>query len=485
LALELLSHEAMPVATNHHFSTESVPPVDDAAPAPQPLNWAVVSFLLEDAVWCDWLYREFDGQRIPRTLLGRPSRFGTPYPDRIAVYPDPADPDQLENYAETLQTGQHLVVVISPASGQSPVIEDHLKSFRASGGEERVIVLVVKGEPASPSAEPGTQADEAWLPKWLSWRFHGNQFDVADSMEPLVIDARLGVASLSEVRARLMAALLEIDRARLSEYGAFKRSSTNLHDLPSASLISALQAPSTISFNSIATEEAPATRHSRWPVWATAISAFIALGCLAYWPDRNARPVTQSTPQFRPLPTQIYAPTEPIIPPGESLVEAQPVGTPLSEPAPVAKTPPPVATPQASPAIAEPLTPAQPTAAELTAQKRQELLASRERLVALGESRLANGELEEALEIFEESLAIFQQLAELSNQAPNDLLDLCAMYRRLGALADRQRSAAEARSHFEAARRTLVQWRAKAALPQEATRLLADVETNLRQLRKP
>ena len=122
-------------------------------------SWAGVSFVFEDAFWCDWLYREFDGLRVPRSLIHRPSRHGLPYPDRLSVSPDPADPVQLENYAETLRTAQHLIVIVSPSSGRSELMREHMRAFRAAGGEERIVALIVKGEPGSPMAEPASMND--------------------------------------------------------------------------------------------------------------------------------------------------------------------------------------------------------------------------------------------------------------------------------------------------------------------------------------
>src|SRR5262249_61311736 len=87
------------------------------------------------------------------------------------------------------------------------------------------------------STEPGCEADREWLPKWLEWRFRNNAFDPAPRSEPVVIDARFGISSLSEVRAQLCAALLEVPTSQLAELGVVIRSSPAHFQLPSSKIV--------------------------------------------------------------------------------------------------------------------------------------------------------------------------------------------------------------------------------------------------------
>lgn len=264
---------------------------------PQPMAqscWAAVSFVFEDAPWCDWIYREFDGSRVPRPLAGRPSRHGVPYPDRISVSPDPADPLQLESYADTLRTAQHLVIVVSPNSFHDESAAEHIRLFRAAGGEERIVALVVKGDPASPSAEPGSAADASWMPQWLAYRFVDNAFEPAPPCEPLVIDARLGVSSLAEVRAKLCAALLEVTVPQLGELGVGVRyTAADLAPHPHTSqVIVQMPEPPRTPLPTLSVlasvEGTPVRRHSPWPIVLCSIASVAALAFLAFWPTRNA-----------------------------------------------------------------------------------------------------------------------------------------------------------------------------------------------------
>jgi hypothetical protein len=464
------------------------------------LNWAAVSFLFEDAVWCDWLYREFDGERVPRPLIKRPSRFGIPYPDRISVTPDPADPTQLENYAETLQAAQQLVLVVSPASGQSPMLQEHLRIFKAAGGEERIVALVVKGDPGSPSADPGADSDREWLPPWLTWRFENNQFRDAGPTEPLVVDARLGIASLAEARARIMAALLEVERAALTELGIVTRPTTNLMELPVGHRAPGIPAPtpSTATFVEIAEGETIREAHSNLPLWICGVAALAALGFLACWPDplqHDASRARQTLPVKR-----VQTPGLPIDMP---LVEArpildaaipelsQPIPAPAAAPAngtqvaqlPVTNTPPQgTATIISQPPASAPKAPISQLV-PVTSTARLESATRRDRFTRLAEAQMAEGNSREALDLLENAMDVSREMVGSTSATAGDSLDFAFLARRAGTLAEGLGLPAVARKHYETGRKALADLRTKTSLSLEGMRLLGEFDSLLRQLR--
>jgi hypothetical protein len=518
------------------------------APPFQQACWAVVSFLFQDAVWCDWIYREFDGTRVPRPLLGRPSRHGTPYPDRISVSPDPADPQQLESYADALKLAQHLVIIVSPGSAHAEMMQEHMRIFRASGGEERIIALVVKGDPASPSAEPGNDSDRDWLPKWLEWRFQKNAFDPAPPSEPMVIDARLGVASLSEVRAKLCAALLEVPVAQLPELGVVIRTSPSERALQAApSAILSMPAPAPIptpmpmptplpTLATIATPKMqPPPKHSHWPVVLCAVAAVVALGCLAFWPEKipaPASPKTAKTPlaarnETPEAATQMreLSPVVAVVPVSERVSAGQPTSSSANPASESSTTAPQVHVPEPS-AITLPATPTLPLAAiavpataptppngaatpsgtsgvapasgagavpvspdvepgtpvvmtpeaEAAERKRYELASRRDRLVRLAEMKINAGETEEAIAAFQQAVETANELVNRTDGGHDEVIELALLYRRFGNFAAGANSAAEGRQYFDRGRKALQALRAKGKLPREAIRILNDLE---------
>ena len=183
---------------------------------------------------------------------------------------------QLETYAETLRTAQHLIVVISPNSGRSGLIQEHMRAFRAAGGEERIVALVVKGEPGSPMAEPATLDDREWMPQWLNWRLSEAGFATADRTEPFVVDARMGVATLGEVRAQLLAAMLEVPEEQLSELGIVPRPSTR----PS---ITSLTAQAALAQPMRQNPEQPQIKRRKWETLSILIAAsFVVYGAVLW-----------------------------------------------------------------------------------------------------------------------------------------------------------------------------------------------------------
>lgn len=467
----------MSSSLNRDLGVSSEPP----SAAPVSSSWAVVSFLFEDAVWCDWLYREFDGERIPRPLIARPSRFGTPYPERISVSPDPADPNQLENYGESLRSSQHLILIVSPASGKSPMLQEHMRLFKASGGEERIIALVVKGEPASPAAEPGTEADNDWLPSWLAWRFENNAFKSASRSEPLIVDARLGLQSLAEVRAKIMAALLEVDQAELTELGIVTRPTTTLIEFPSPAQLDAvpMATPSSIRFVEIADSVSQPQRHSNFSIWLCGMAAVSALTFLLCMPDNllghRGTPRIERTSN-RPV-TELSS--------EEPLVEARPIlDAPLPPLSQTANARPAQTTSnvEVTAQVSQPTVrtaPSQPTPAETFT--RSASLSERERLTRLAESQMAEGNSQDALETLTDAIAKGREAAELPDALAADLVSLCHLYKRAGTLAEGLGQPAAAKGFYESGRRLLLEWKTTAPRPKDTLKVLADFESSLRQ----
>ncbi len=177
--------------------------------------WGVISYVPVDLAWCEWLYFTLHGYPVPVALAGQVTHDGFGLPESLSVFPDPDDSSYDHGYAEALKTGRYLIVICSPNSAHSPKVDAHIRDFKRVGGDERIIVLVVEGEPNSGRREP---TNGAWLPPWLRWRLDDRgRFQPADRSEPQIIDARPGRATLDEIMAALLAALMGIS---LSEFDA-------------------------------------------------------------------------------------------------------------------------------------------------------------------------------------------------------------------------------------------------------------------------
>lgn len=375
--------------------------------------------------------------------------------------------------------------------------------FKAHGGEERIIALVVKGEPASPAAEPGNESDRDWLPKWLGWRFENNTFSPAGRDEPAVVDARLGVSSLAEVRAQLFAALLGVQVSELAELGVIIRASSSEHVLQAAHPLASVLPPKPTPMPTFAVAPPePPPKHARWPVALCGVGALAALACLALWPtpDFNSLPLPATSPA--PV-TQNRAPetvavvveqkTEvAVTPPASVMVVAQAA---TLEPAAVevnlTESAPQIAPPE--PAPSAPTEQAVPPVAGLVqipiedqevARKRLDFSRKRDRLIRLAEVKMNAGDHSEALEVFELAIEAAKEITRLGNNDHNSVVELAVLYRRLGVLASNVNSNAEARARFESGRQALMALRASGQLPKEAAKVLSELENAIRRLPK-
>ncbi len=443
----------MPLSLHCESEPNASTSIVDAEPA-----WAGVSFCFEDAFWCDWLYREFDGLRVPRPLIHRPSKHGLPYPDRLSISPDPADPVQLETYAETLRFAQHLIVVISPTSGRSELIQEQMRAFRAAGGEERIVALVVKGEPASPMAEPASLDDREWMPQWLNWRLSEAGFATADRTEPFVVDARMGVATLGEVRAQLLAAMLEVPEEQLSELGIVPRPSTR-PSITSDTVQAALALPM------CENAEQPQIKSRKWETISILIAAGFVVTGAVFWKLGLPPSTVNASSTQRSASVKRLDPDQSAWKPGEPVVAVSVV--PSSD------------TPAKPPISASSVNP------ETDTREFRTLLERRDRLFFLAETRMKKGDNEESHAILKQAADIAGDAIRKSESAPEHLLRAAEIQQRLGLLSSRIASPADARKCFENARQLIQQIRTKSPAFEDGAQLLADIEIGLKQIAAP
>ena len=95
--------------------------------------------------------------RVPRHLIGQNSSFGT-IPSRL--YPIFRDRDELAGAAQlgplieqALDDSSHLIILCSPHAVQSRWVNEEIRMFKAMGKENRVLCLILSGEPMSEDAK--------------------------------------------------------------------------------------------------------------------------------------------------------------------------------------------------------------------------------------------------------------------------------------------------------------------------------------------
>jgi hypothetical protein len=123
-----------------------------------PLKYrAFLTYDRHDKTWGDWLHAELAGYRTNKDLRGRETPVG-PVPKSLR----PIYCDSGESYARlalnaqtstALESSKFLVVLCSPNAAQNEYINEEVRRFKSLGRADRVIPIIVNGEPKQPERE--------------------------------------------------------------------------------------------------------------------------------------------------------------------------------------------------------------------------------------------------------------------------------------------------------------------------------------------
>lgn len=181
--------------------------------------WAFISYSHQDKKWGDWLHKTLETYRVPRRLAGQSGRDGVVPKRAYPVFRDreelPGSSDLGNNINEALRKSRYLIVICSPRSAKSQWVNEEIKAFKAMGREDRVLCLIVDGEPNA-ADKPDTGAEECFP---AAVKFRTNQAGQLSNerTEPIAADARAGKDGKANARLKLLAGILGI------EYDALKQ----------------------------------------------------------------------------------------------------------------------------------------------------------------------------------------------------------------------------------------------------------------------
>jgi len=152
-----------------------------------------------DRKWAKWLHTNLETYRIPKQLLaaGDANRLGRVFRDEEEL---PASSDLSREIDNALEQSRFLIVICSPHTPESKWINQEIVKFRELGRHDRILALLVKGEPAVafPLALREIRSD-------LIGRSHLDRTEIVQ-VEPLAADVR-AIAGESERTAKRMAFL--------------------------------------------------------------------------------------------------------------------------------------------------------------------------------------------------------------------------------------------------------------------------------------
>ena len=110
---------------------------------------------------------------------------------------------------------RYLLVICSPSSATSRWVNEEIKLFKAGGGEDRILCLIVDGEPHA-SDTPGEEALECFPPA-VRYRVDANGELTDERTEPIAADARKSGDGRANAKLKLLSGMLDVGYDELKQ----------------------------------------------------------------------------------------------------------------------------------------------------------------------------------------------------------------------------------------------------------------------------
>jgi hypothetical protein len=187
--------------------------ISSASASPAGRYWAFISYSHADAKWAEWLHRSLETFPVPRALTGRRTPRGHPVPARLfPIFRDreelPGSANLAANIEEALRGSRYLIVLCSPRSAVSRWVNQEIVTFKALGGADRILCVVLDGEPNA-TDRPGAGLLECF-PPGIRFRVDADGNLTSEREEPIAADAREGKDGRRDALIKLAAGLLGV-----------------------------------------------------------------------------------------------------------------------------------------------------------------------------------------------------------------------------------------------------------------------------------
>ena len=179
--------------------------------------WAFISYSHTDEEWAQWLHKSLETYKVPKKLVGRRMPLGT-VPRR--VFPVFRDRDELPgasdlggNIRQALSQSRYIIVICSPKAAVSKWVNEEIKGFKALDRENRVLCLIVDGEP---NAKPESGQLECFPPA-VRFRVNSQGEMTEEPTEPIAADARKGKDGKANAKLKLLSGILNVGYDELKQ----------------------------------------------------------------------------------------------------------------------------------------------------------------------------------------------------------------------------------------------------------------------------
>jgi len=178
---------------------------------------AFISYSHADENWGSWLHRSLETYRTPKPLIGKATNRGEPVPERVfPIFRDreelPTSADLGSTISDALEQARYLIVICSKASAKSRWVNEEIKAFKKMGRSNRILALIVDGEPNAAEGKPGVGVDEECFPQALKHPLgNDGELDLGTIAEPIAADVRPGKDGKQDGLLKLLAGLLGVN----------------------------------------------------------------------------------------------------------------------------------------------------------------------------------------------------------------------------------------------------------------------------------
>ena len=186
---------------------------------------AFISYSHADERHANWLQKALERWQVPRRLAGGEGRFG-PIPERLGkVFLDrdelPSASSLSDEIQAALAASETLIVICSPAAVQSRWVNEEIRSFKALGKAQRVLAVIVDGEPWA--SDLAGRAGAECFPEALRYTVDGAGELTEERTELIAADLRPGKDGKHAALLKLVAGILGVGFDTLRQREAQRR----------------------------------------------------------------------------------------------------------------------------------------------------------------------------------------------------------------------------------------------------------------------
>jgi MTH538 TIR-like domain (DUF1863) len=164
---------------------------------------AFVSYSWADAAWGKWLLHALETYHTPKALVGKAGAHGAVGARLIPLFKDREEEAAGASIGKAVEaalaTSEFLIVICSPRAAASKWVNHEIAWFKTHRDPDRILALIVDGEPGAGEAE--------CFPRALTHRVEAD-LTITDEPEdaPLAADARDSGDGKRKARLKLAAA---------------------------------------------------------------------------------------------------------------------------------------------------------------------------------------------------------------------------------------------------------------------------------------